>query len=68
MPTRRCSLCSINYPSVLRFEECPVCGETTRFMPNEPESEYWLDEAQGKAEQYDGDVENLIDWLDTRDG
>ena len=66
MPARRCSLCNIQYPAVLRFEECPVCGEGTNYFSNVQEDPDWLDLAQSRAEQWDGDIENLIDWVQSR--
>lgn len=32
MAARRCSTCSLNYPSVLGHQKCKVCGEATDVM------------------------------------
>ena len=53
---RRCSLCSINYPQIERFQFCPVCGEETHFFSNVMMDEDWLNMAVKLAHRWDGEV------------
>lgn len=53
---KRCSLCTINYPNLLRFSECPVCGEKTTYFANIRVDEDWLENAASRAKQWDGEI------------
>jgi len=54
--TLRCSICSINYPSLRRFAACPVCGIPTDLFRNLEVDEDWLDLAVTMAKVIDGDI------------
>lgn len=45
--TRRCSLCAINYPLSLKYEECPVCGGKTSPISNATPDEDWQEKVTG---------------------
>lgn len=40
---RRCSTCSIHYPTDSRHEKCEVCGEPTSFFSNVSPDPEWED-------------------------
>lgn len=56
---RRCSLCAINYPGLLKFEVCPVCGEQTRYYSNISVDEGWLNMAVDKVKHWDGEIPSV---------
>jgi hypothetical protein len=35
---RRCGICSLNWPDLKAYEECPQCGEPTRRLRSEEPS------------------------------